>query len=471
MLPSHPFVFICVVWGDAFVERFLSICLPNFLSSNNLGQFNRESKDIFYLYTSEEGAAKIRVHPSFKQLERQLPTELRIFDDDIARDPKRPAYWSSWKLINTIFSQHIDESINKGAALCMLQPDSVWSDGSFGRFRTLVEQGKRVLMVLFCSVKPQEISEELLKRRAINSQEITINSRELVALTIKHLHEYSTCHDWNNPHFLNAGPGFLLWPVENEGLLGHFFCGANSVIVFPKNPPPWPITAGFELSDYIDQICSRDEVYVLNESDDVVAIGLESSVKGDHDYKLNDDLLKNRASPLLVANWIAQNARPLNIHIAHHVMRWRCTEPTVKWQEVDAQREQIFSMLIRLSEVLKAFPVISEDINERINGPEKRIAALSEERTTLIEYIECLSNGIPIKQEKRFGFNALKIEQILNSPDPIPSMSGIMQECIQLNPAASIPLITPIINRLAREGRVQEALDFGKLCTDYYSNK
>src|SRR6266540_5692318 len=78
--PIH-FHFITVVWGEQYVETFLSIVAPNNLSPGNLPALQSRDRSVYKIYTAPGDAERIRTSAAYARLSECMRTEVIAFED------------------------------------------------------------------------------------------------------------------------------------------------------------------------------------------------------------------------------------------------------------------------------------------------------------------------------------------------------------------------------------------------------
>lgn len=371
VLNSPVFHFVTVVWGEAFVRQFLELALPSFLAEGNFGHCVSHRSDRYFIYTTLEYSDSIRKSPEFRKLSELLNVELRTLEDTTpGEDGLRPHYCESWKVVNRAYAEVVRGAIEADACVFLLEPDGVWSDGSFRNFREIMGTGKKVILVSGCSTDPVGMRAALRDGYFDEAAcRIAIPSRELVRTAMEHFHFYSKHHFWNSESYFNRGPGHLHWRVENEGILARYFNVGNNVIKFPKTPPEIPIQGGGELMSFLQE-CFPDEeaFYCLQDSDVAFMAGLESALPGDADFKIKPSEISDRGSLIRVAAWMGGNVDRINRFIADKPIRWHFTECSERWEHYEKESGEVLKSLYTCCRFMERHPELKGDLREQIHS-------------------------------------------------------------------------------------------------------
>lgn len=200
------FNFIYVVWGDAYIDVMVRVALPTMLFKNNLPALaaRHSCKVVFFIRANEE--AKIRAAPSVMDLAAVVELEFHHIDPDTAPN--------MYMAMSEAHHRAALAAISEGALLVIGCPDAVYSDGTFTALGNYAEQGKVAVM---CP-GPRLVQETALPVLAEIASRKSISGRELVALTLDHIHPESARHFVDSPDFCTF-PTFCMWPLGSKGML------------------------------------------------------------------------------------------------------------------------------------------------------------------------------------------------------------------------------------------------------------
>lgn len=272
MLLCKGFHLINVVWGDEYTDFFLKLCLPTQLSPRNIPAFQKVEKAVYKLYTTPKDAEKIAKHPVYKVLSKTIETELRIFNfsEDFIRNYKHQTL--------TYCHQHAAAAAYKeDCGLIFLVADGAYADGSFENLIKISQQGKRAIMLCTYRITQETFVPQFMKLfNPAGNLAISAPPRELVKLSLKHLHPTTKVLFWQERGCQSRHPSMLFWSVQDEGVVAKSF-HTHPLMIIPssKNVLPNPTIDG----KYVSLACPNleDDVYVVEDSDEIHYVELSRS--------------------------------------------------------------------------------------------------------------------------------------------------------------------------------------------------
>lgn len=204
------FNIIYAVWGDAYIDAMVRVTIPSLLFSDNLPALaeRHQCKVVFFTRTNEE--EKIRTAPSVVKLASVATLEFHHFDPDAAPN--------MYMAMSDAHHRAGLAAMAEGALVIIGCPDAIHSNGTFAAVGRYAEQGKVAVM---CP-GPRLVQETALPILAEIVRDRPISGRELVALTLEHVHPETARHFVDSPDFCTF-PTFCMWRLGTEGMLVRSF--------------------------------------------------------------------------------------------------------------------------------------------------------------------------------------------------------------------------------------------------------
>jgi hypothetical protein len=205
-----PFYFVNVVWGAGYVSLFVKYSIPTLLSARNLPSLpNREISE-FLIVTTSEDAELIRNSKIFPLLSRNI--KVVFLPITITAEHK-------YDLMTQGHKTAIEYVARRGYCI-FLSPDALVSDGTLQRLFELVVGGRRVIAGFGPRVDEEPFLAELHKLRHYRDGEpLSLAPRQLVEVTMRHLHSDTKHHFVDCPYFPEK-PYACLWPGPGgDGML------------------------------------------------------------------------------------------------------------------------------------------------------------------------------------------------------------------------------------------------------------
>lgn len=284
------FHIINVVWGEEYTDLFLKVCLPSQLSPGNLPAFSNMGKSAIYkLYTTEKDAETIVKSPVFSELCSVIPVQIVKINIDIDLSKK-------YEAMIHCHNQAIAFSHKLNAKLVFLSPDSVLADKVCANLIKIEATGKLVVMLpAYRTAKETFVPALMQAFYGNNVLRVSIQSRDLVGISLEHLHPYSQALIWDATDY-NTFPSHIYWKVNDKGLLGRCF-NMHPLMINPQGIDVVP--QGTIDGEYWEQICPNlEDVYIVKDSDEMFAIEFSSV-----NYLTNGISLGKNSNVHEVAEW------------------------------------------------------------------------------------------------------------------------------------------------------------------------
>jgi len=257
---------VTAVWGEAFTQLYLSTCLPNQMTSSNLPALAAGAAPVYKVYTRSQDAAVIAAAPAFRQLAAMIPTEVIALDHLFASSSH------SDNALLTMTACHraaVDAANHARAALMILPPDQIYSDGTFARCLEWGLRGCGAVVVPGIRLN-KEGCEPLLSGRATNrSAVLGASGRSLLAWSMPRLSAIARAMFVDADPFSNA-PTHVYFPVGDEGFVARCL---HLHVLFINPRRRVPLRYGNFDTDYLLDACpSLEDYHVVGDSDEMLAV-------------------------------------------------------------------------------------------------------------------------------------------------------------------------------------------------------
>lgn len=324
------FYIVTVVWGLDYTDLYLKVVLPTQLSAGNLPALSQGSQVTYAIYTTSRDAESIKSSRIYPLLSELVDIEIILIDDIDLNHNKYAA-------CNDFHKRAIIEANKENATLVFLPPDAIWSDGSFARMAEITATGKRVMLTgTDLRVSRETFVEEFLQKFPPQGNEIiSVSSRELVKLSLEHLHPFAQASCWESSTS-NRWPSQINWRVNSRGLVARCF-HIHPLMINPSRKDILPsITYD---ADYMIQACPNlNEFYIVEDSDEATCASITSMT----DPGLASQILPDRrSSEIGVAAWASLNVSSHHCYFFNHKLRIHADEVSVEWETVEKQADRI----------------------------------------------------------------------------------------------------------------------------------
>jgi hypothetical protein len=265
---------IIPVWGEAYVDKVLSITLPAMLASGNLpalcGMFDVE----LIIITESRLFAMVRSSPCFRAAERICNTRLIPLDDLLT------SVFSDYGMVLTYALFRGFADLGPRVTETYLLPfiaDFVISDGSFRHLGARMRQGVRVIHAPSFRVVAEDVDPQLRALVDLDSCSLSVPSRKLAGLALANKHpsvkartiNQRLCHlEWMDQFY---------WYVDDDTLIGYQSPPAL-VAVKPERFVSQPVN--FWDYGFLPEAAPHAEPYLISDSDDFFMIEPQSRSTG-----------------------------------------------------------------------------------------------------------------------------------------------------------------------------------------------
>ncbi len=121
-----------VVWGQAYVDRFMDYCLASLLAAGNIPALGRNGRVVLSVVTTEEDRAKIAGHPLFNPLSDVAEVMFTCFPRDFL-EQRESAGYNFYYFYGYLDHLNLFLASSLGSDLFLLPVDCVYSDGFLER--------------------------------------------------------------------------------------------------------------------------------------------------------------------------------------------------------------------------------------------------------------------------------------------------------------------------------------------------
>lgn len=331
------FRIVNVVWGNAFTQAFLDVCLPSQLSPGNLPALAARSDVQYWIYTTRPFAEIIQRSESYRRLAAILTVRVAVISG-IARVGK-------YQAMNQSQSHFIRAAANEDCSLIFLSPDIVWADGAFARLIDVYEAGARNVAIGSVRLTKETFLPALLQRHGVHGVLSSVSARQLVSLALDHLHPVTRAQLWDRSNLQSLGDGELIWPVDGEGLVLRRF-RLQPLMVTPIDRTFVPTVAVD--GDFTDRVSTDLSAwYVVKDTDDMCYVDFTPVGYG-RDY--GDPLVKHGAPSVAEeAAWAREHALPAHRHFVRQSIRFHAGDCSTAWLDVEQRSAAVIDDILAMA--------------------------------------------------------------------------------------------------------------------------
>ena len=330
---------VTVVWGEEFIDLFLNVCLPTWMSKEDIGNKKLMENIDFSIYThSLEDQRRIEAHPTYQRLQTMLPVDVHA----IIRFGYR-----KFESVNTTHRKIIGQHRASGYdGMIILFPDSVLNIGAFKHVITKAQDYKLVYNIVNLRVKYEAA---LPAFGEYANKDGTITSDNLFRLLRDHTHIITKSYTVTDSGMGNQSPCTTLWKVNDDCWIGRtmhqypFYVEMDYLLPFAdRNIHPYLDSAIIN-----NRNTKPSDICVLTDSDQVLLIDVARI--DPRDYKLGLIILEGYTLDSLLKYWFKISTKMNNILTPlDNKFKLHCGDNKENWEEKSKEVEQIVQQYYHL---------------------------------------------------------------------------------------------------------------------------
>ncbi|OSQ50090.1 hypothetical protein [Thalassospira alkalitolerans] len=291
------------VWGQKYIDEFLSLSAPTVLASGNLPALTQGADLEFLVLTTRESVKVFQESEVFSEIERTCPVRF-IFIDDLV--PGR-MYGVTLTLA---YARGIADSgiLQTDTHFIFMNADFVYADNSFSTILTKIQQGHTCIVAPSLRVVSENVVEEINSHKKTGEMKLSFSPRQLVRISLRNLHPTVV------GKFINFNTGFnckthnqLYWKIDRNSILARHY-----LIFMMMIKPEKEISGVNSYCDYgfIPELVPNAKVEILADSDQFFMMELQG-FKQELDFVIPNKLnIKDIASEL--SNWTTKEHRDVS---------------------------------------------------------------------------------------------------------------------------------------------------------------
>ena len=177
-------LYICLgVWGSHYLGIYTQYGLPSQLSSSNIPSLSRDYELHYWIYISKRDIGAVNDCPSLKELENYATVHYQ----DLGNEKN---------FYKDVLSDVSNKAFEDDAYLVVLEPHSIYADGSLENLKHYVYDGVDCFSALGLNVDSREISRYLSSSHYGGLKSLAFSVERLVKLGIEHMHPIDKASFW-----------------------------------------------------------------------------------------------------------------------------------------------------------------------------------------------------------------------------------------------------------------------------------
>lgn len=258
---------LIAVWKEKYIRQFMELSLRSLLAPGNLPALAANAELTFTFLTHSRDRDIFRAHPMFARLEQTCRVTFVDIDDLI--------YGANYSATLTIaYERGMRETGEKmlSTYFIYLVADYIMANGSLKNLLPYMQQGVSGITAGNYQAVEEEAEAGILRRIDSQSGILAIPPRELVGMTLFHLHPLARANLVNEGHRHTSHTNRLFWRVNDQTLIGRFYL--RHMLAIKPEIDNYMIGASCDYS-FIPEMCPSGNVVHLSDSDEYCVVELQ----------------------------------------------------------------------------------------------------------------------------------------------------------------------------------------------------
>lgn len=259
--------YLLAVWGKNYIDQFMDLSLRSLLAPNNIPALSHATKSKFIFLTRASDRELFAAHPMFSRLEVFCRVEFITIDDLI--------FDGNYSATLTLAYERGMRSAGKAMLstyFIYLVADYIMADGSLANLLPYMQRGVSGITAGNFQVTEEDMKGKFKAQINKTTGVLSIPPRELVALSLPHLHPLTAANIVNQNFSHTDHTNRLFWRAGDDALVGRFYL--RHMLCIKPEIDNYIIGASCDYS-YIVEMCPSGNVAHLADSDEYCVVELQ----------------------------------------------------------------------------------------------------------------------------------------------------------------------------------------------------
>ena len=357
--PVRPGTYIAVTfWGEEYRRFFLDYCLASLMAPGNIPAIRNKDAARLLIATRQDDWQAIQSEPIFMAAKRHIaiehvPHEAAL---DVPNNKKMSVMSNGHKLLTK-------RMFEDRAQCVMVYPDAIIADGAIRKIEELAESGYKVVLCMAVRFANEGLQDELNALVVIgNGRPLVIEPKDLVRLSIKHMHSEAVRLEFEAELDDQAACSFFWTVAAGQNLLFHCANWAPMLIDYgsmvkhdASTFDEWTFDGDYVAKNFPD---ARD-IYVVRDTTELFLTSFTSETKVSFrkirllPYRLpalRETIKIIRAHEYMTAYNVLDDVKRIFFRVPIRVQGGVSSE--VAWQDAEARAAKIVDRIIDPGAVL-----------------------------------------------------------------------------------------------------------------------
>lgn len=258
MVPKQKVKFLTAIWGERYVNEFSEVSLPSYLAPGNIPALAQSVDLEVLVMTTQDSLPVFSQSAPFRRLQEICAVRFILIDDLIASGVYGVTLTLAYaRGIRSTGAEQTE------TYFVFMNSDFVLADGSLSSLPALMEQTP-CIMAASLRGGAEAMLPILRQRVCAQSHQLAIPPREMVGLTLKHLHPTVLAKHADQTVLSCSTNNQLYWRVNDNTLLGRSYL--IFMLAIKPEVPMGPINSYCDYG-FVPELVPSGRIHVIEDSD------------------------------------------------------------------------------------------------------------------------------------------------------------------------------------------------------------
>jgi len=255
------------VWGQRFIQQFLTVSLPTLLAPGNIPGLAKALPTEFVFLTRRRDEATIRAHRAFSRLAAICAVRFEPIDDLISDGNYSTTVTLAYaRAVRAVGPAMVD------SCFIFLVSDYIMADGSLSSVLARLRAGASAVLAGNFQIVEEDAGPWLAKRLDPAEPVLALPARELMRWALPHLHPVTMANTVNLPMSHARHANRLFWRVDAETMIGRFYL--MHMIGIRPEIVEFVVGASCDYS-FVPEMCPSGTIAMLTDSDEYLVVEMQ----------------------------------------------------------------------------------------------------------------------------------------------------------------------------------------------------
>lgn len=262
--------FLTAIWGQRYINEFSEISLPSYLAPGNIPALAQSVDLEVLIMTTQDSLLVFDQSQPFRRLQEICPVRFILIDDLIASGVYGVTLTLAYaRGIRSVGAEQTE------TYFVFMNSDFVLADGSLASLPALMEQTP-CIMAASLRGQVEAILPVLRQKVCPQSHHLALPPREMVGLTLKHLHPTVQAKRVDQNILSCATNNQLYWQIDDETLLGRSYL--IFMLAIKPEIPMGPVNSYCDYG-FVPELVPSGRLHVIEDSDQFFMLEMQPAAQ------------------------------------------------------------------------------------------------------------------------------------------------------------------------------------------------